>query len=72
MTADRDAPDVDDLIAEIRRLRLALTVDLSAAAGALDADETAVAADIIATAGGPSSIQRPDQDHHGDPENRCH
>jgi hypothetical protein len=58
MTDDPDLPEVDELIAEIRRLRLALTIDLAAAAGALEDDETELAADIIASAGGPSSIPR--------------
>jgi hypothetical protein len=50
MDGDQNAPAIADLLAEIRRLRLTLHSDLSAAASALDADEAAVAADIIAAA----------------------
>jgi hypothetical protein len=70
MTDDHGSPAVDDLIAEIRRLRLALTIDLAAAAGALEDDETELAADIIATAGGPSSIQHNGKRHQGGADNR--
>jgi hypothetical protein len=47
--AEEDAAAaVCDLIDDIRTLRLTLTADLAAAAGAVEADEPAVVADILA------------------------
>jgi hypothetical protein len=48
MKGDQRTAAVVALLAEIERLRLTMNADLEAVAGALDADEAAVAAEIIA------------------------
>jgi hypothetical protein len=48
VTPDADSRDVAELLDNVHRLRLTLAADLATAASALDADEPAIARDILA------------------------